>query len=170
MDAGVVASEQAHGLGQHARRDSWKSPDLDGDRVVSAAGRIDALAQRRDACPGITQEHLTERGEEELPAATVEQGPPEDILELLDRLGCRRLADVERLGGVDDALAGGDFKEAGDVPELDAGIDDTVRQRDLRLSTRQKFVQNARERHSYDNPRVINGPSLIILLGATPRL
>ena len=133
MNTGIVGSEDADRFGQDARGYRRQSADPHGRRFVHAGCGIYPLAQRGDAGGSVAVEHFAEGGERQPAAAAVEQFRAQELLELLDGLGRRGLADMQHLGGIHHALEAHDFEEAGDVPELDARIDGMPRQRVLRL-------------------------------------
>jgi hypothetical protein len=84
--------------------------------------RIDALAQGRQRGPGIALEGLAVAGQEDAAPRALEQCHAEDVLQLGDGLGDRRLGDGQGLRRTAEAAPGRDLQEAGQVADLDATV------------------------------------------------
>ena len=123
--AGLLLQEQAHRIGHDARRDRRQGADADRHAAVIAGigDGIDALPERGDRHAGMAHEDLAGARDLDAAAVALEHRDAERLLEFADRLGHRRLADIQQSGGLDDAFLARNFEEGLEMAKPDAALD-----------------------------------------------
>src|SRR4029077_15636531 len=81
--------------------------------------RIDALADRRDARPGMAQEHFAETGDADATAVALEEADAKFPFEFADSAGDGRLAHRQNIRRLADAFLPGDLDKSSKMPEFD---------------------------------------------------
>ena len=84
---------------------------------------IEPLPQRRQRRPGMAQKHLAVTRDLDAATVALENVDAQDLFQLPDRLGHRRLADMQQFGRLHDAFLPRDLDKGLQMAELDAAID-----------------------------------------------
>ena len=123
--AGRLLQEERHRPRHDACGDRRQCSDADGWRCIGKflGDGINPLLQRRQCCAGVPQEDFAIARDADAPTLALEDRDAESLFELPDGLGHRRLADMQDIGGLDDAFLSGNLKECMQVTKLDPGID-----------------------------------------------